>query len=321
MRKGGFPGSASTRFSTIVHSTSSSWITTSFFRILTAYSSSVPFRSESMTWGRQQAAVARAPVRPRPVPALPPGTEPTDDVTAGLTSGRAGPGHGGGRGTTTHRTPGTGVGGRGTTAPRPPGTWIEVLTRLWYKPHEGTCLWPARSLCGPERCSGAQRTADAPGPLREEGVGRGAYEADPIPHLSPTLRLLTGPPSAASQTAKPGVPEKRGASPQGALRGSDTLGPLSPESTPFGAERHGHREHHTHAVRPHVAVSLGRARHDAGSPARSSVSRGGCAGRQAGRGPVPKTRCLEKILLPPSGPAASARGGRRADQQPQPRPR
>lgn len=198
VRNGGLSSKASTRFSTMVHSTSSSWITTSFFRILTAYSSSVPFRSESMTWGRQQAAVARAPVRPRPVPALPPGTEPTDDVTAGLTSGRAGPGHGGGRGTTTHRPPGTGVGGRGTTAPRPPGTWIEVLTtRLWYKPHEGTCLWPARSLCGPERCSGAQRTADAPGPLREEGVGRGAYEADPIPHLSPTLRLLTGPPSGA----------------------------------------------------------------------------------------------------------------------------
>ena len=49
VRKGGFPGRASTRFSTIVHSTSSSWMTTSFFRIFTAYSSSVPFRSESMT--------------------------------------------------------------------------------------------------------------------------------------------------------------------------------------------------------------------------------------------------------------------------------
>lgn len=90
MRKGGFPGSASTRFSTIVHSTSSSWITTSFFRILTAYSSSVPFRSESMTWGRQQAVVARAPVRPRPVPALPPGTEPTDDVTAASQTAKPG---------------------------------------------------------------------------------------------------------------------------------------------------------------------------------------------------------------------------------------
>lgn len=142
----------------------------------------------------------------------------------------------------------------------------------------------------------------------------GCTRRTPFPTCHPHCVCSLVPPqarTAASQTAKPGVPEKRGASPQGALRGSDTLGPLSPESTPFGAERHGHREHHTHAVRPHVAVSLGRARHGAGSPARSSVSRGGCAGRQAGRGPVPKTRCLEKILLPPSGPAASARGGGR----------
>lgn len=140
----------------------------------------------------------------------------------------------------------------------------------------------------------------------------GRTRRTPFPTCHPHCVCSLVPPqarTAASQTAKPGAPEKRGASPQGALRGSDTLGPLSPESTPFGAERHGHREHHTHAVRPHVAVSLGRARHDAGSPARSSVSRGGCAGRQAGRGPVPKTRCLEKILLPPSGPTASAPGG------------
>lgn len=50
VRKGGFPARASTLFSTMVHSTSSSWITTSFFRILMAYSSSVPFLSASITW-------------------------------------------------------------------------------------------------------------------------------------------------------------------------------------------------------------------------------------------------------------------------------
>lgn len=50
VRKGGFPESARTLFSTMVHSTSSSWITTSFFKIFTAYSSSVPLRSASITW-------------------------------------------------------------------------------------------------------------------------------------------------------------------------------------------------------------------------------------------------------------------------------
>jgi len=48
-KKGGLFDSASTRFSTIVHSTSSSWIMISFFKILMAYSSSVPFLSASKT--------------------------------------------------------------------------------------------------------------------------------------------------------------------------------------------------------------------------------------------------------------------------------
>jgi len=48
-RKGGRPCIARTRFSIIVQSTSSSWIITSFLRILIAYSSSVPFRSASIT--------------------------------------------------------------------------------------------------------------------------------------------------------------------------------------------------------------------------------------------------------------------------------
>ena len=51
-RKGGFPAMASTRFSIMVHSTSSSWMITSFLRILIAYSSSVPFRSANTTWTR-----------------------------------------------------------------------------------------------------------------------------------------------------------------------------------------------------------------------------------------------------------------------------
>ena len=54
MRKGGFPERARTLFSTMVHSTSSSWITTSFFKILIAYNSSAPFRSASITWGREE---------------------------------------------------------------------------------------------------------------------------------------------------------------------------------------------------------------------------------------------------------------------------
>lgn len=49
VRKGGLSLWANTLFSTIVHSTSSSWITTSFFRILMAYSSSVDFISASIT--------------------------------------------------------------------------------------------------------------------------------------------------------------------------------------------------------------------------------------------------------------------------------
>lgn len=49
MRKGGLSLWANTLFSTMVHSTSSSWITTSFFRILMAYSSSVDFISASIT--------------------------------------------------------------------------------------------------------------------------------------------------------------------------------------------------------------------------------------------------------------------------------
>lgn len=51
VRKGGLSLWAKTLFSTIVHSTSSSWITTSFFRILMAYSSSVDFISASITCG------------------------------------------------------------------------------------------------------------------------------------------------------------------------------------------------------------------------------------------------------------------------------
>lgn len=54
MRKGGLSLWAKTLFSTIVHSTSSSWITTSFFRILMAYSSSVDFISASITCGRRK---------------------------------------------------------------------------------------------------------------------------------------------------------------------------------------------------------------------------------------------------------------------------
>lgn len=49
VRKGGLSCKARTLFSTMVHSTSSSWITTSFFNILTAYSSSESFRSASIT--------------------------------------------------------------------------------------------------------------------------------------------------------------------------------------------------------------------------------------------------------------------------------
>uniref|UniRef100_A0A182UYB0 Uncharacterized protein n=1 Tax=Anopheles merus TaxID=30066 RepID=A0A182UYB0_ANOME len=48
-RNGGLLDRARTRFSTIVHSTSSSWMMMSFFRILIAYSSSVPLRSASIT--------------------------------------------------------------------------------------------------------------------------------------------------------------------------------------------------------------------------------------------------------------------------------
>ncbi len=50
VRKGGLSCWARTLFSTMVHSTSSSWITTSFFRIFIAYSSSVAFISASMTF-------------------------------------------------------------------------------------------------------------------------------------------------------------------------------------------------------------------------------------------------------------------------------
>lgn len=48
-RNGGLLDRANTRFSTIVHSTSSSWMMMSFFRILMAYSSSVPLRSANIT--------------------------------------------------------------------------------------------------------------------------------------------------------------------------------------------------------------------------------------------------------------------------------
>ena len=49
-RKGGFPDRASTLFSTMVHSTSSSWMIMSFLRILIAYNSSEPFLSANITW-------------------------------------------------------------------------------------------------------------------------------------------------------------------------------------------------------------------------------------------------------------------------------
>ena len=49
-RKGGFPESAKTLFSIMVHSTSSSWMMTSFLRILIANNSEVPFRSANMTF-------------------------------------------------------------------------------------------------------------------------------------------------------------------------------------------------------------------------------------------------------------------------------
>ena len=48
-RKGGFCARASTLFSIIAQSISSSWIIISFFRILIAYSSSVPFLSANIT--------------------------------------------------------------------------------------------------------------------------------------------------------------------------------------------------------------------------------------------------------------------------------
>ncbi len=54
VKNGGFPDSANTLFSTMVHSTSSSWITTSFFRIFTAYKSSVPLRSASITYREEK---------------------------------------------------------------------------------------------------------------------------------------------------------------------------------------------------------------------------------------------------------------------------
>ena len=48
-KNGGLLDNAKTRFSTIVHSTSSSCIMMSFFKILMAYSSSVPFLSANIT--------------------------------------------------------------------------------------------------------------------------------------------------------------------------------------------------------------------------------------------------------------------------------
>lgn len=57
VRKGGLSFWAKTLFSTIVHSTSSSWITTSFFRILMAYSSSVDFISANITCGCHRSKV------------------------------------------------------------------------------------------------------------------------------------------------------------------------------------------------------------------------------------------------------------------------
>lgn len=53
-RNGGLLERAKTRFSIMVHSTSSSWIMTSFFRILMAYSSSVPLRSANITCVRHE---------------------------------------------------------------------------------------------------------------------------------------------------------------------------------------------------------------------------------------------------------------------------
>lgn len=54
VKNGGFPANANTLFSTMVHSTSSSWITTSFFRIFIAYRSSVPLRSASITYSEEE---------------------------------------------------------------------------------------------------------------------------------------------------------------------------------------------------------------------------------------------------------------------------
>src|SRR4029434_11074506 len=50
VRKCGLSSWASTLFSTMVHSTSSSWITTSFFRILMAYKMSESFISANITY-------------------------------------------------------------------------------------------------------------------------------------------------------------------------------------------------------------------------------------------------------------------------------
>lgn len=65
MRKGGLSLRAKTLFSTIVHSTSSSWITTSFFRIFIAYSSSVDFISASITCNGGETPRAKATIRQR----------------------------------------------------------------------------------------------------------------------------------------------------------------------------------------------------------------------------------------------------------------
>lgn len=54
VRNGGFSGRARTRFSIIVHSTSSSWTMTSFFKTLIAKISSVPLRSASKTYTKQK---------------------------------------------------------------------------------------------------------------------------------------------------------------------------------------------------------------------------------------------------------------------------
>lgn len=53
-KNGGFCDSASTRFSTIVHSTSSSWMIMSFLRIFMANKSSVPFRSANITYSKNK---------------------------------------------------------------------------------------------------------------------------------------------------------------------------------------------------------------------------------------------------------------------------